>query len=52
MMAVSTKTAPAAGPFDADNEFQFRCYVRKGDVRENPRGGKLVEFMAKMSEGL
>ena len=51
-MAVSRNTAPAAGPFDTDNEFQFKCYVRKGDVRENPWGGKLVEFMAKISEGL
>jgi hypothetical protein len=51
-MAVSRNTTPVAGPFDADNEFQFKCHVRKGDVRENSRGGKLVEFMAKMSEGL
>ena len=45
-------TAPAAGPFDVEDEFQFRCSVRKGDVRQNPRGGKNVEFKAKISEGL
>ena len=50
-MAASRNAAPAAGPFDADDEFQFKCCARKGDVRENPWGGKLVEFMAKISEG-
>ena len=51
-MAIRRNATPAAGPFDPDDEFKFRCFVRKGDVRENPRGGKMVEFMAKISEGL
>jgi len=46
------KTTPAAGAFDVEDEFQFKCIVRKGDVGENPRGGKNVEFKAKVSEGL
>lgn len=43
---------PATGPFNADNEFQFKCSVRKGDVRQIPRGGTIVEFTAKILEGL
>ena len=45
-------TSQAAGPFDVELDFQFKCNVRKGDIRENPRGGTLVEFKAKISEGL
>ena len=30
----------------------FKCSVRKGDVRQNLRGGKIVDFNAKFSEGL
>ena len=44
--------APAAGVFLLESEFQFRCTVRKGDIRDNPRGGKVTEFKAKISEGL
>ena len=44
--------SPAAGQFDVDADCQFRCSVRKGDIRENPRGGKSVEFKMKISEGL
>ena len=47
-----TPTTSAAGPFDVELDFQFKCNVRKGDIRENPRGGTLVEFKAKISEGL
>ena len=45
-------TSPAAGQFEVDADCQFKCSVRKGDIRENPRGGKSVEFKAKISEGL
>ena len=45
-------TTPAAGQFDVDAEYQFKCSVRKGDIRENPRGGTSVEFKANISEGL
>ena len=45
-------TTPAAGQFDTDADCQFKCSVRKGDVRTNPRGGTSVEFKAKISEGL
>ena len=51
-MAVRRSATPAAGHFDVDDEYQFRCSVRKGDVRENPRGGTNVEFKSKISEGL
>lgn len=44
--------APAAGVFNLESEFQFRCTVRKGDIRDNPRGGTVTEFKAKISEGL
>ena len=45
-------TIPAAGQFDIDADCQFKCSVRKGDIRENPRGGPSFEFKAKISEGL
>ena len=51
-MAVQRNDTPAAGPFDVDNEFQFKCFVRKGDMRENLRGGNMVEFKANISDGL
>ena len=44
--------SPAAGQFDVDADCQFRCSVRKGDILQNPRGGKSVEFKMKISEGL
>ena len=45
-------SAPAAGQFDVDADCNFKCNVRKGDIRENPRGGKGFEFKARVSEGL
>ena len=51
-MAIRRNNLPAAGQLDAEKEFNFKCYARKGDMRENPRGGQLVEFKAKTSEGL
>ena len=45
-------SGPAAGPFDPEDEFKFKCFVRKGNIRQNPRGGEMVEFTAKISEGL
>ena len=45
-------TTPAAELFDVDADCQFKCSVRKGDIRENLRGGTSFEFMAKISEGL
>ena len=45
-------TSPAAGQCNVDDDCQFKCSVRKGGIRENPRGGKSVEFMSKVSEGL
>ena len=53
-MAPATRiiNQPAAGQFDIDANCQFKCSVRKGDIRENPRGGTSVEFQAKISEGL
>ena len=51
-MAVQRNAAPAAGPFDVDNEFQVKCFICKGDARENPRGKNMVELKARISEGL
>ena len=45
-------TTPPAGLFSVDDEFHFRCNIRKGDRRENPRGGKIVEFKASVADGL
>ena len=45
-------TSPAAGQFDVDADCQFKCSVRKGDIRKNPRGGSPHEFQARISEGL
>ena len=51
-MASRNNSGPAAGPFDPEDEHKFKCFVRKGDIRQNPRGGEMVEFTAKISEGL
>ena len=51
-MPARTNATPAAGPFDPESDFQFRCSVRKGNIRKNPRGGKLFKFKIKISEGL
>jgi len=52
-MAIRRNAAtPAAGPFNVEDEFQFKCSVRKGDVRQNPRGGEILDFKVKISEGL
>ena len=45
-------TTPPAALFSVEDEFQFWCSVRKGDRRENPRGGQQVEFKTRISEGL
>ena len=45
-------TTPPAGLFNIDDECQFRCLIRKGDRRENPRGGQQLEFKTRISEGL
>ena len=45
-------TTPPAGLFSVEDEFQFRCSIRKGDRRENPRGGQQVDFKTRISEGL
>ena len=45
-------TTPPAGLFSVGDEFWFRCSVRKGDRRENPRGGQQMEFKTRISEGL
>ena len=39
-------TTPRAGLFSVEDEFQFRCRssIRKGDRRENPRGGQQVDL--------
>ena len=51
-MAPSTRATPAASPLDFDLDCQFKCFVSKGNIRDNPRGGKKVEFKSKISEGL
>jgi len=33
---------PAAGIFEVDADCNFRCSVRKGDIREGPRGGSQI----------
>jgi len=38
--------------FDPNMEFNLKCTVRKGDIRNNPRGGTVGEFRVKISEGL
>ena len=45
-------TTPPAGLFSVRDEFRFWCSVRKGDRRENPRGGQQMEFKTRISEGL
>ena len=45
-------TTPPAGLFSVDDKFHFRCNIRKGDRRENPRGGKQLEFKASVADGL
>ena len=50
--APRTIATPAALPLDIEQDCQFRCSVRKGDIRDNPRGGKIVDFKSKISEGL
>ena len=39
-------------PFNAEEEFEFRCSAHKGEVRENLRVGKNVEFKVKASKVL
>ena len=41
-----------AGPLDVNMECQFKCTVRKGDTRDNPRGGASTDFKVKISEGV
>ena len=50
--ASRTITSPAAGYFDIDTDCQFKRSVRKGNIRKNSKGGKLVEFRANILEGL
>ena len=45
-------STPTAGALYIQVDCQFKCSVRKGDRRNNPRGGTLFEFKAKISEGL
>ena len=41
-----------AGPLEVDAEYHFKITARKGDIRENPWGGKTGEFKLKILEGL
>ena len=41
-----------SGPLELDAEYRFKMCMRKGDIRENPWGGKTGEFKLKISEGL
>ena len=43
---------PPAGLLDTEVDCRFKCFIQKGDIRDNPRGGTLFEFKAKISEGL
>mmetsp|Transcript_3889 Transcript_3889/g.4566 ORF Transcript_3889/g.4566 Transcript_3889/m.4566 type:complete len:178 (+) Transcript_3889:93-626(+) len=52
MARTTNNSPPDAGHFDKDAEYRFKCYVRKGDVRTNPRGGTPFDFTVKISEGL
>ena len=38
--------------FDPSVKFNLKCTVRKGDIRNNPRGGTVGEFRVKNSEGI
>ena len=44
--------APPVGLLDIKVDCQFKCFIRKGDIHDNPRGGTLFEFKAKISEVL
>ena len=48
----STSTVPNAGLFDVNADCKFKCTIRKGDIKDNPRGGTAGEFLVKISEGL
>ena len=45
-------TQANAGLFDPNMEFNLKCTVRKGDIRNNPRGRAVGKFRVKISEGL
>ena len=51
-MPRSANNPPAAGVFNNDAEYRFKCHVRKGNVTDNPRGGTPFDFTVKISEGL
>ena len=41
-MASRNNSGPAAGPFDPEDEHKFKCFVRKGDIRQALNSGRQV----------